>query len=457
MSGRIKRSWRAYGFVKNIDIVVKIKIHYVMCCFWSPSATYEAFILQRNNDDGLMEGSVSHESESIPYEAELLAVLDAVRKFERDFKFKQGFNVFEALGIAKQEIRHSRFLAYLLDPRESHGFGDRFLRKVLMVASDGHPRQSVGRLLLSIRDLSDATVECERDHFDISVQIRSLGLLFVIENKIDSLESHEQLQRYRMNAQNKYPDYRFMGCFLTREGYAGDDEHWGVLSYAEIAEAIRGVLEESSSSEGVQVVLSHYIDFIERKIVTSQALIDACRELYREHKVAFDQVFEHGQQSFFGLAFQEFISNNPSLVDTVVRSDTAYFLERSWQEDPVTKVADRKRWPSVFPVIFWFKVGERKLHLRLEIGPIVPPYFASREFLVESFRKAYRTGGAKVSNTFTRILTISTDIPEVDPSMEEILEAMNKLWGKVNADHGGVKAVSDLVEEWKKKLYIYQT
>jgi len=41
------------------------------------------------------------------------------------------FNVFEALGAVRQELRHSRFLAFLLDPEENHGLGDEFARRVL--------------------------------------------------------------------------------------------------------------------------------------------------------------------------------------------------------------------------------------------------------------------------------------------------------------------------------------
>ncbi len=37
------------------------------------------------------------------------------------------FNIFDALGIARVEIRHSNFLAWLLTPGESHGQGDLFL------------------------------------------------------------------------------------------------------------------------------------------------------------------------------------------------------------------------------------------------------------------------------------------------------------------------------------------
>jgi len=40
-------------------------------------------------------------------------------------------NIFRALGIERQEIRHSNFFAYLLDPRENHGLRDIILRKFL--------------------------------------------------------------------------------------------------------------------------------------------------------------------------------------------------------------------------------------------------------------------------------------------------------------------------------------
>ena len=41
------------------------------------------------------------------------------------------FNLFEAMGAVRQELRHSHFIAFLLDPSGSHGLGDVFLRKFL--------------------------------------------------------------------------------------------------------------------------------------------------------------------------------------------------------------------------------------------------------------------------------------------------------------------------------------
>ena len=45
--------------------------------------------------------------------------------------FVSRFNIFEALGVVRQELRHSSFLSFILNPSERHGLGDSFLRRVL--------------------------------------------------------------------------------------------------------------------------------------------------------------------------------------------------------------------------------------------------------------------------------------------------------------------------------------
>ena len=44
------------------------------------------------------------------------------------------FNVFEAIGFVGQELMHSQFLAFLLDPKQTHDLGDLFLKRVLREA-----------------------------------------------------------------------------------------------------------------------------------------------------------------------------------------------------------------------------------------------------------------------------------------------------------------------------------
>jgi hypothetical protein len=57
--------------------------------------------------------------------------------FERLEALLAQFNLFDAFGMTRQELRHSDFLAFLLDPRQTHGLGAAFvtslLQRVLMV------------------------------------------------------------------------------------------------------------------------------------------------------------------------------------------------------------------------------------------------------------------------------------------------------------------------------------
>lgn len=50
---------------------------------------------------------------------------------ERLEEIAQQFNIFDVLGIQRQESAHSNFLAWLLSPSGSHGLSDYFLKRFL--------------------------------------------------------------------------------------------------------------------------------------------------------------------------------------------------------------------------------------------------------------------------------------------------------------------------------------
>ncbi len=63
---------------------------------------------------------------------EALRALQAdAQELERIERLLNRFNVFETIGSVDQELMHSNFLASLLDPRQNHGLGDTFLRRLL--------------------------------------------------------------------------------------------------------------------------------------------------------------------------------------------------------------------------------------------------------------------------------------------------------------------------------------
>ncbi|MFY3455545.1 PD-(D/E)XK nuclease family protein [Achromobacter xylosoxidans] len=383
----------------------------------------------------------------IQVEQELLDLMTALTQLEREHRIRKGFNLFEALNITRQEIRHSRFLAYLLDPNETHGLGDQFLRAILRTTIGDDSQCPVSRLDVELKDLSDAAVYCERDHFDITVQIPELELLFVIENKVGAAESEAQLVTYRKRAQERYGEYRFLGCFLTPDGYEGADESWFTLSYGAVCEVLTRILGQEALAEDVTIAIKHYIELVQRRIMASPELVRACREIYLKHRAAFDLIVEHGQQSALGTAFDQFAAAHPGLAVTTLRSEAVFFHHESWLQLPGRPVADRVAgWTSDFPVRFWFRVEANRLVLCLQMGPILSPSAENSWIaLFEALAQKFEVKRAPRSTRRARVARVNIELQ--DDSVQELLDAMNKAWSKL-ANGEASESVRSAVQEW---------
>jgi hypothetical protein len=378
----------------------------------------------------------------------LLALVDELVLFENQFDLGSKFNIFEAVGMVRQEIRHSRFLANLLDPNEAHGLGDRFLRSILIAAISKHPNTTITKLQLAIADLSDTLVYCERDNFDITVELPKLRTIFVIENKVDSNERQDQLQDYRSFAVSRYPHYKFMGCFLTPDGIEGDDEHWGTLSYSDIVKQLNLLLDQRSIAPNVSACIENYIDLIERNIVTPEERIQACRIIYARHRTAIQQIVLHGAVSGFAEALRVFIEEEPQV--KLVQEGTTHgvFVDHRWLMPERFQVADPKRWQPTCPIKYWFRQRPGKLILRLEVGPVRQDADFNRTAFVQSVREAVQGKDRQVtSDTFTRVRTHSAVISD-DPTTEELLPAMRKLWQTM----GGTDTSENVLKAAEKNL-----
>ena len=104
-------------------------------------------------------------------------------------------DIWSVAGLRRKELPNAAVLAWLIDPRGSHGQGDLCLTALV----DLLRRKSVGDL--ANLDLGSARVQPEerplgsdRDRVDIVVE--TPGLLIFIEVKIDAAEGQAQLSRY---------------------------------------------------------------------------------------------------------------------------------------------------------------------------------------------------------------------------------------------------------------------
>lgn len=105
------------------------------------------------------------DSSKLLIEDQLAEIPVGSSEFKELDKAVNQFCPFEAVGMARQEIRHAHFLAYILDPNCPHGFGDAVLRAVLETLLQEF--SDVSSLDLHLVDLSRATIRREWESIDL--------------------------------------------------------------------------------------------------------------------------------------------------------------------------------------------------------------------------------------------------------------------------------------------------
>jgi len=136
------------------------------------------------------------------------------------------FNIFEVLGAVRVELRHSEFLAFLMDPQQSHGLGDDFVKKFLQKALVGVDQSGlpVSAIDLDIWSLDDLEIRREWQNIDILLISENNKFVVLIENKIWSSEHSNQLQRYYQIVTHAFPDWKILSLYLNPEGLHPSNE-----------------------------------------------------------------------------------------------------------------------------------------------------------------------------------------------------------------------------------------
>ena len=79
------------------------------------------------------------------------------------------FNLFDSLKLVRAKVKHSDFLAYLLDPQQNPGLGDIFLKTLLQSVLKGRMNHCLTPIDVDIWNLSSVVVHRERHNIDILV------------------------------------------------------------------------------------------------------------------------------------------------------------------------------------------------------------------------------------------------------------------------------------------------
>lgn len=208
-------------------------------------------------------------------------------------------NIFEILKMSKMEIRHSNFLAWLLNPNENHSFGDRILKEIIchIIKHDKALIDVTFNIIdVTLWDCGSFNVYREKENIDILIVSSALNVLICIENKLFSTEHSEQTIRYRKKVDKAYPNYEKLFIYLTPSGdEAIDYEYWVPLPYSDLISIIEKnmAIKNLNMSMKEKIFVESYVSGVKAHIMDDKKLQEICSRIYFKHKQAFDLIFEN--------------------------------------------------------------------------------------------------------------------------------------------------------------------
>jgi hypothetical protein len=172
------------------------------------------------------------------------------------------FNLFSLFKVETDEVRHSRFLAWLLDAGSGHGQGDLFLQAFAEACRLNIPPDALGRY--------HVRTEFSGAEAIIDILVCKAGtFLIYLENKVLASEGYDQLNRElrdmrRLGRSLQVPKARQFGIFLTPDGrnpVSGDAVHWQAISYSQLGRAFEKVLPAIANAK-VRDVVQDWIETV---------------------------------------------------------------------------------------------------------------------------------------------------------------------------------------------------
>lgn len=155
-------------------------------------------------------------------------------------------NIWSIAGLKRDEVRTTAVLAWILNPRQSHGFGRKVLDRLIADASNVYPSDNLDQL-----DLGDCEVRTEFCAFGaadnrIDIAIVGINCVIFIEVKIDAPEGEQQLDRYNRIAAHRaaFANKKFSKVFyLTLHKPLKLPEGIVSLRWGDIARAVNSVTD----------------------------------------------------------------------------------------------------------------------------------------------------------------------------------------------------------------------
>lgn len=357
------------------------------------------------------------------------------------------FNILGAAGLSRQELRHSDLLAYLLDPRQPHGLGDRFARALLERVAPLLPEA----LDVPALSLVGMTVQREWKFVDLLLEAPTDRLTVIIENKVDSGEHSDQLHAYWQLVHSHRPTWRVVGIFLTLDGAPPakerDRAHYAPLSYGDVAEALEGLAGQPDVEPDVSILLRHYTLLIRSELVPNQDSDQArlARRLYIDHQPTVDAMLaaRNARMRMIERHFEGLFTMTARAMPDPLQRDAPYenkavprwhtrFAPSEWYTSELQVSTSWNRTKLV--MMLQFMHAPHMIHFDLAVGP-APRHGRLREALYDLARRRippFFPAYSDPSNTWFSIYARELFSPKSDYFAEasdaEIRQAISEHW-----------------------------
>ncbi len=325
-----------------------------------------------------------------------------------------GFNIFEAIGAVNRELRHSDFLAFLLDPSRPHGLGSRILRNFAIEFFTHYNGDDAPSMIdVGCYEYETFTVYREWKNIDLLLVSEHHNIVIAIENKIWSGEHSNQLSRYQQLVETHYSGYQLYYGYLTPSGLPPEsNDCWLALSYQQVAQVLTKTLKRSRSaiSEQVASSLEQYLQMLERHILEDSEISRLCQKIYAQHRHALDLIFEHrpDQSVVLGDFIKDYVKSNQDKYGIKLDHCTKGYIRfavTDW-DDYAQQMTGQGEWTDSKRVLL-FEFINRGDHVRLvfQLGPGNEEYRQSIFDYSCKHKEIFNSGRKNLSKKYHRLFS----------------------------------------------------
>lgn len=215
--------------------------------------------------------------------------LGKVKSGVQRLKFhKVDLDVFDILNLKQMEIRHSRMVAFLLNPNAEHK-SDMFLYGLYRYL--GFTNKRIKKDFIS--------VDCETvSNMDIFIRDSYNKIIIVIENKINSREHSNQLEKYYKYTKANYTMYNCKYIYLCKNMGENIDERWSKVSYEILFDDILFKNKIKGMDSSMEKFIENYkYTFIrEFNMSTRDNEKKKALEFYTKYKDTLDIVYQFAEK-----------------------------------------------------------------------------------------------------------------------------------------------------------------